>query len=101
MAKAHQFKKGEPRPANAGRKKGTPNKRTALLKDAIILAAQKAGHDVVGGGKKTDDGLVKYLHYHAIENPNLFMPLVGKVLPMQLVGNAEDGEINISIQFVD
>lgn len=33
----HKFQPGEPRPANAGRKKGTPNKTTAEIKDAIQL----------------------------------------------------------------
>lgn len=63
-----------------GRKKGTPNKTTALLKDAILLAATKAGGP---------DGLVGYLQQQATEYPKGFLPLLGKVLPMQLTG--EDG----------
>lgn len=63
-----------------GRKKGVPNKTTALLKDAILQAATEAG------GK---DGLAGYLQTQAIANPGPFMSLLGKVLPMQVKG--EDG----------
>lgn len=62
-----------------GSRKGVPNKTTALLKDAIIEAATKAG------GK---DGLVGYLLKQAEEYPKGFLPLLGKVLPMQLTGDA-------------
>lgn len=61
-----------------GRKKGTPNKTTALLKDAILSAADKAG----GGA-----GLVGYLTAQAALNPGPFMALLGKVLPMQISGD--------------
>lgn len=60
-----------------GRPKGLPNKTTTLLKDAILTAAEKAG------GKQ---GLVGYLMTQAEKNPQAFMPLLGKVLPMQLTG---------------
>jgi len=60
-----------------GRKKGTPNKTTALLKDAIIEAATAAGNK---------EGLVGYLTRQADENPAAFMTLLGKVLPMQVTG---------------
>lgn len=69
--------------AGKGRPKGSPNKTTALLKDAILKAAELAGNRV---GK---DGLVSYLEAQAIENPGPFMALLGKVLPMQVTG--EDG----------
>lgn len=68
------------RPKTGGRKKGTPNKTTALLKDAILQAAEKAG---------AKDGLVGYLTAQAVLNPGPFMALLGKVLPMQVTG--EDG----------
>lgn len=69
--------------AGKGRKKGVPNKTTALLKDAILQAAAIAG-DEQGG-----NGLVGYLVGQAINNPQSFLPLLGKVLPMQVTG--EDG----------
>lgn len=60
-----------------GRKKGTPNRTTALLKDAIIEAAIAAGNE---------RGLVGYLELQAVQNPAAFMTLLGKVLPMQVTG---------------
>lgn len=65
-----------------GRPKGSVNKTTALLKDAILKAAEQAG----GGG---EEGLVNYLTAQAAESPNAFLSLLGKVLPMQITG--EDG----------
>lgn len=63
--------------AGKGRPKGSVNKTTGLLRDAILKAAERAG-----GGDK--DGLVKYLEKQAEKNPGPFMSLLGKVLPMQL-----------------
>ncbi|GAM01915.1 hypothetical protein [Sphingomonas parapaucimobilis] len=63
-----------------GRPKGVQNKNTTLLKDAILQAATQAGGEA---------GLVGYLVTQATNNPNAFMPLLGKVLPMQVTG--EDG----------
>jgi hypothetical protein len=70
--------------SKTGRAKGTPNKTTALLKDAILKAAERAGNKV------GDDGMVSYLEVQATENPGPFMSLLGKVLPMQITG--EDGK---------
>ena len=67
-----------------GRVKGTPNKTTALLKEAIIAAAERTGED--GAGK---DGLMGYCSFLATKEPKAFAQLLGKVLPMQLTG--EDG----------
>ena len=79
--------KPRPKPpaAGKGRPKGAKNKTTALLKDAILKAAEAAG-----GGDK--DGMVKYLTDQATANPGPFLALLGKVLPLQVAGTDEDGE---------
>lgn len=70
-----------------GRQKGTPNKTTALLKDAILQAADEAGDA---------EGMVGYLREQAKANPSAFLTLLGKVLPMQLTGEG-GGPIGIKI----
>lgn len=77
-------KVGETRPKTGGRTKGTPNKMTALLKDAILQAAE-ASHS---------EGMVGYLTQQAGANPTAFMTLLGKVLPMQVTG-ADGGAVQI------
>lgn len=69
--------------AGKGRPKGSKNKTTALLKDAILQAAEQAGDK---------DGMIGYLKKQAKENPGPFMTLLGKVLPMQVEGTGENGE---------
>ena len=64
-------------PRSPGRPKGSPNKTTALLKDAILQAAERAGDK---------EGMIGYLHTQAVANPGPFMGLLGKVLPMQVTG---------------
>lgn len=76
---------GKPGP---GRPKGVPNKTTALLKDAILVAATRAGIDP-SKPEDEQDGLVNYLQDQAEKNPGPFLALIGKVLPMQVTG--EDG----------
>jgi len=63
-----------------GRKKGTPNKTTALLRDAILQAATDAG----------DGDLVKYLQTQAEKNPTAFLGQLGKVLPLQVAGDGDN-----------
>lgn len=55
----------------AGRPKGSVNKFTGAVKDMILEALAQAGG-------------VEYLAKQAEANPNAFMGLVGKVLPLQL-----------------
>lgn len=77
------------RPKTGGRQKGTPNKTTALLKDAILRAAGDAG----GEG-----GMVGYLTSQARENPGPFMALLGKVLPLQVAGDDDGGPLQVVIR---
>jgi hypothetical protein len=56
-----------------GREKGTPNKLTKELKDMIRQALEDAGG-------------IEYLVKQANENPNAFLSLVGKLVPLQLSG---------------
>jgi hypothetical protein len=79
------------RPKTGGRTKGTPNKTTALLKDAILKAGELAGGP---------EGLIGYLEMQAKLNPAPFMALLGKVLPLQLSGDGVD-RIKIEISGID
>lgn len=79
----------KPPNAGKGRKKGVPNKTTALLKDAILQAATAAG-----GGD-----LTRYLADQAIESPTAFLSLLGKVLPLQMTG-LDDGPVQIAFKTV-
>lgn len=74
---------------NKGRPKGSPNKVTAVLKDAILMAAE-GSHE---------EGTIGYLKQQAVENPVAFMGLLGKVLPMTIAGPGANGEhvINVNI----
>jgi hypothetical protein len=81
-------RKGE---RHGGRSKGTPNKMTRELKEAILQAAERAGEDGKGKGK-----LVGYLTRVAREDVKAFAGLLGKVLPLQISGEG-GGAINIVI----
>lgn len=75
------------KPKTGGRARGTPNKTTALLKDAILQAADKAGGEL---------GMVGYLQTQADANPGPFLALLGKVLPLQVTGD-KGGPIQVTI----
>lgn len=68
--------RGKPKgfPHTGGRVKGTPNKIGKQLKEMILEAL-------------SDVGGVDYLARQANESPAAFMALIGKVLPMTLVGD--------------
>ena len=70
--------------AGPGRPKGSVNKVSGILKDAILLAAENAGKE--DGG----NGLVSYLEKQAVDHPTAFMTLLGKVLPMQVSAEVEN-----------
>lgn len=63
------FEKGNQVAKGKGRKPGVPNKFTRELKDMIL-------------GALAENGGQAYLAEQARENPNAFMTLLGKVLPM-------------------
>ena len=84
----HLQNPGESQPANGkrmppnagrGRPKGSSNKTTTMLKDAILKAAEDAG-----GGD-----IVRYLTSVAKEHPTAFASLLGKVLPTQVDARTE------------
>jgi hypothetical protein len=77
-AMGNKIVRNMPTARGAGRPKGAPNKSTALLKDAILQAAELAGDK---------GGMVNYLLKQAHENPIAFMGLMGKVLPLQVVAD--------------
>lgn len=83
MATTKQVKPTGKKPPNAGkgRTKGSLNKTTTALKDAILLAATQVGMD--GSGK---DGLTGYLKQVARTDRKAFSSLLGRVLPLQVVG---------------
>lgn len=77
----------KPPNAGKGRPKGVPNKATATLREAIILAAEDVGDDGAGRG-----GLRGYLRGLAVAEPKAFASLLGRVVPLQVVGDG-DGPI--------
>lgn len=84
--------RGGKRPGS-GRKKGVPNKLTTSLKEAILAAAVDVGQD--GKGK---DGLQGYLRHVAVTDVKAYSTLLGKVLPMQIVGE-DDGPLKLEISW--
>lgn len=61
----------------AGRKAGIPNKLTTDVKKMVLAALDKAGGE-------------QYLYEQAINNPNAFMTILGKIIPTQV--NHADNE---------
>lgn len=71
-----EFRPSVPGERRGGRVKGTPNKTSATIKEMVMDAL-------------CDVGGRKYLAEQAIKNPNAFLGLVGRVMPLQVTG--EDG----------
>lgn len=84
MLVENDSKVGESRPKTGGRKKGTPNKTTTALKDAILMAAEGVGEDGEGKG-----GLTGYLRGVAMKDTKAFCGLLGKVLPQTISGDPD------------
>jgi Family of unknown function (DUF5681) len=105
LAKAAKFRQEQPakrRPGGtpfrpgvsgnpAGKPKGTPNKITVALKEAILAAGEAAG----GEG-----GLTSYLTRLALENSSAYAGLLAKVLPTTLSTPDSDGGPNVEVRFV-
>lgn len=77
--------KRKPPAAGMGRKKGSRNKTTTALKDAILLAAAEVGEDGKGKGE-----LMGYLKRVAMEDVKAFAGLLGRVLPLQVTGDPDE-----------
>jgi Family of unknown function (DUF5681) len=104
LAKAAKFRQEQPakrRPGGtpfrpgvsgnpAGKPKGTPNKLTKDLKQAILGALEAAG----GEG-----GSVAYLTRLAIENSSAFSSLLGKILPTTLAASETNGGVGVQLTF--
>jgi hypothetical protein len=75
----HLFSKGHEK--MGGREKGKKNKVTMLLKEAIMLAAEREGSDRHGR-----EGLVGFLRQLSRREPAVFGRLMEKLLPYQLTG---------------
>ena len=71
-----------------GRPKGAPNKNTQAIKDMLL-----ASLDNVGGQA--------YFQQQAIENPNAYMALIGKIIPAEVknqITGADGGAIQHSVK---
>jgi hypothetical protein len=80
-----RFQKGQaPGP---GRPKGSQNKTTLQLKEAVLSALAKLGGD-------------DYLVALRRENSSAFASLLAKVLPTQLAADNSDGGVGVEVRFV-
>lgn len=79
------FAKGEKRPPNAGRKKGSPNKTTTEVKEALQTVYNKIGGD-------------ESFALWARTEPGEFYKLYAKLLPVQVKGEHDHkGEIGMKV----
>lgn len=86
MAEATKLVKNRKPPrAGMGRPKGSLNKTTVAIKEAVLAALDQAGG-------------VDYLVEQASTNPTAFLTLVGKVLPLQVDANHQ-GEVVAKVVF--
>ena len=94
MATDTKIRQNKP-PKGMGRPKGSPNKTTALLKDAVLEAARMAGNPE---DENDPDGLKLYLKARAVDTPGPFIALLGKVLPLTLAGDP-NAPVSISLSW--
>jgi len=69
-----------------GRIKGVPNKTSGAVKDMILQALDESGG-------------VEYLKARALDSPNAFLSLIGRILPMQVTGE-NGGPVAIRLERV-
>ena len=79
-------KKGSPK--TGGRLKGTPNKTTGKIKDAILEAFEKAGG-------------VTYLTKLAKEDARTFVGLLGKIVPSEVKADVGDSLADLLKNYSD
>lgn len=80
------FVAGQQKIPGSGKKKGSKNKISASVADAIKNAFEKVGGE-------------DYLVMVAKENPNAFLALLGKLVAKQVnIGGQEDNELTIRIR---
>ena len=92
-AKNGQFQKGDAPPEGARRKKGTPNKLTADIRQGCIDGFARHGSDGRGSG-----GFSGYIFYLAKRHPKAAARLIEKLLPLQIKSDFGAGHIsNVSI----
>jgi hypothetical protein len=76
---------GQPVPTRGrGRRLGSQNRTTRILKEAVLLAAEQVGEDGEGF-----DGLVGYLRHIARTEPKAFCALLQRILPMQVTAKMD------------
>jgi hypothetical protein len=84
-----QFKKGMPRPPNAGRKKGSRNLLTKASRELVLLAAADG---------KGDEGALAYLKDLRRRKPSLFAMMFAKTIDTRMKGEADVRE---TVRLVD
>ena len=83
----------KPAAAGRGRPKGTPNKTTAMVKDAIADAAKS-----LGGAKR----LAEWAGQDAKNEFAFWTSIYPKLLPLQIAGEGKDGALIVElIRFSD
>lgn len=84
-----------------GRVKGIPNKVTLALREAILLAAEEVGDAMADAaaekGETRTGGLAGYLVMVASTDVKAFAGLLGRVLPLTVKGEGDNGAIVVEI----
>jgi len=80
------FKKGEPRPENAGRKEGSINKLTKTVKERVLEVFNEL----------QDDPKANMLNW-AKEEPTEFYKIAAKLIPADINAKVEGKIINVIV----